>query len=70
MGRKCKGETWWSNEEMEAISRMKDAPRVMCRNSTEKNKNRYKSMNNKEKKVAGKAMRDMAEDEVTELRNG
>ena len=36
----------------------KDGHKLMCRNSTEENKNRYKSMNNKAKKAVSKAMRE------------
>ena len=44
------------------ISRKKDAHMVKCQNSTEENKTRHKSMKNK----ARKAMREMAEDVLTE----
>ena len=45
----------------EAASRKKDAHKAMYRNSTEKNKRRYKSMKNKAKKPVSKAMRERAE---------
>ena len=48
---RSKVDTWWSNEEVkEAISRKNDAQKPMCRNSTEGNMNRYKSMKSKVKK--------------------
>ena len=48
---RSKGDTLWYNDEvMETISIKKDAHKVMCRNSTEKNKNRYNSMKNKARK--------------------
>ena len=57
--RRSKGDTWWWNEEVkEAISRKKDAHMVMCRNSSEWNKNRYKSMKKKTKKAVSKAIRE------------
>ena len=46
----------------EAISRKKDAHNMMCRNSSEKNKGRYKGMKNKTKKAVSKAMREKAEE--------
>ena len=50
--RKSKGYTWCQNEEqMEAISRKKDAQKVMCQNSSEENRRRYKSKKNKAKKA-------------------
>ena len=41
---------------MEAVSRKKEAHKVMCQNSTEENKRRYKCMNNIVKKAASRAM--------------
>ena len=53
-----KGHTWRLNEEVkEAVSRKKDAHMVMCQNSTEANKRRYKNMNNKAMKAVLMAMR-------------
>ena len=43
----------------EAVSRKKDAHKIMCRNSTEENKRRCK---------AKKAMREKAEEAITELK--
>ena len=41
IGEKGKDDTWWCNEEVkQAISRKKDAHRLMCGNST-KNKKAY-----------------------------
>ena len=51
------GDTWWWNEEVkEAVSGKKDAHKAMCRNNTDENKRRYKSMKNKAKKAVSKAM--------------
>ena len=44
----------------EAFSRKKEAHKVMCQNSTEENKRRYKSMKNKANKAVSKAMREKA----------
>ena len=41
----------------------------MWQNSTEENKRRYKSMKNKAKKIVTKAMREKAEEALTELQN-
>ena len=40
----------WDEKVKEVVSRKKDAHKVMCRNSTEENKRRHKSMKNKSKK--------------------
>ena len=50
----------------EAVSRKKKA---MCQYSTEENKRRYKSMKNKANKVVSKAMREKADEALTELQN-
>ena len=50
----------------EAVSRKKDAHKAMRQNSTEENKRRYKSMKNK---AVSKAMREKAEEVLTELDN-
>ena len=47
----------------EAVSRMKDAHKFMCRNSTEENRRRYEGM---KKKAVSKALREKAEEAVTE----
>ena len=47
----------------------KDAHKTMCRNSTEENKIKYKSIENKAKKAVSKAMREMDEDRMTKLKN-
>ena len=45
--RRSKRDTWWWNDEVkQAVAMNKDAHEVMCLNSTEENKRRYKSMNN------------------------
>ena len=60
-------DTWWWNEEvMEAVSSKKEAHMAMSQNSTEENKRRYRSMKNK---AVLKAMREMAEEALTELLN-
>ena len=41
----------------------------MCRNHIEDNRNRYKSMKNETKKAVSKAIREMAEEGLTELKN-
>ena len=51
---------------MEAVSRKKNAYNMMCRNSTEENKRKYKSMKNKAKKAVSKAMREKSEEALTE----
>ena len=62
------GEAWWLNEEVkEAVSRKKDAHKAMCQDNTEGNKRRYKSMKNKARKAVSKAMREKAEEALTEL---
>ena len=50
---------------IEAVSRTKEAHKAMCENRTEENK-RYKSMKNKAKKAVFKAMREKAEEVLTE----
>ena len=50
----------------EAVSRKKDAYKAMYQNSTEKNKRRYKSKQNKAKKAISKAMRENAKDVFSE----
>ena len=51
----------------EAVSRKKEAHKAMCQNSTDGNKRRCKSMKNKASKAVSKAMREMAEEAITEL---
>ena len=51
----------------EAVSRKKETHRAMYQNSTEENKRRYKSLENKAKKAVSKAMREKAEEALTEL---
>ena len=59
--RRCKGDTWWSNEEVkEAVSKKTEVHKAMCQNSTEENKRRYKSMKNKASKAVSKATRQKA----------
>ena len=53
----------------EAISWKMDAYKAMCQNSTEENKRRHKSMQQKAKKAVSKAMRRKAEEALSELQN-
>ena len=67
-GRRSKGDTWLLNEDMkDAVSRKKDAHKALCQNSTDENKRRYKGMNNNAKKAVSKAMREKAEEALSEL---
>ena len=50
----------------EAVSRTKDAHKVICRINTEENKRIYKSIKDKAKKAVSKAMRKKAEETLTE----
>ena len=69
-GRRNKGATWWWNEEVkEAVSREKEAHKVMSQNSAEENKRRYESTKTKAKKAVLKAMREKAEEGPTEFNN-
>ena len=62
-------DTWWWNEEViEAISRRNEAHTAMCQNRIENNR-RHRNMKNKARKAASKAMREKAEEALTELRN-
>ena len=64
------GEKWrWNEEVKEAVSRKKEAHKTMCLNSTEENKRMCKSMKNEVKKAHSKAMREKAEEALTELQN-
>ena len=67
MGRRSRGDTWWTEEVNEAVSRKIDAQLAMCQSSTEENKSRYKSMKNKVMKAVSKAMREKAEEALTEF---
>ena len=53
----------------EAVSCKKDAHNAMCQNSTEENKRRFESMKSKAKKAVSKAMREKAEEVVSDLKN-
>ena len=55
-GRGDQGDTWWWNKEM-------------CKSGTEVSKARYKNMKNRAKKVVAKAMKEGAEQELSEDRN-
>ena len=67
-GGRSKGDTWWWNEDVkEVISRMKDAHKARCQNSSEVIKRR--SMKNITKKPVLKAMREKAEEVLTEYTN-
>ena len=64
---RSKGDTWWWNEEVKGVvSRKEEVHKAMCPNSTEENKRRYNSMKNK---ALSKAMREKAEDVLTDLQN-
>ena len=66
-GTRSKGGTWWWNEEvMEAVSRKEDAHMAMCQDNTEESKKRYRSMKNKARKAVSKALREKAEEALTE----
>ena len=66
-GRRSIGDMWWWNKVVkEAIPRKKEAHKVMCHSSAEKNKRRYESMKNKAEKAVSKATREKAEEVLTE----
>ena len=66
-GRKSKRDTWWWNEEVKEAK--KESTQGMCQNNTEENKRRYESMRNNAKKSVSKAMKEKAEEALTELQN-
>ena len=69
-GRRSKRDMWWFNEEVkEAVSKKKEVHKAMCQNSTEENKRRYKSMKNKAIEAVSKAMREKAEESLTDLQD-
>ena len=43
--------------------------KAVCRHSTEENKSKYESIKNKSLKANSKAMKEMAEETITELKN-
>ena len=51
------------------MKRKKDAYKVMCWNNTEENKRRYEIIKNKVEKAVSKALREKAEEAITELQN-
>ena len=53
----------------ETKSRKKDAHKAMCRNSTEENKRRHKSMKNKPKKSVSNTMGEKAEEALAGLKS-
>ena len=53
----------------EAVSRKTDAHKAMCQDNTYENKRMYKSMKNKAMKAYSKAIREKAEEALTELQN-
>ena len=70
-GKRSKGDILWWNEEMkEAVSLKKGTDKVMCQNIYEENKRRFKSMKNKAYKAVSTAMREKAEEALTELKHG
>ena len=60
---------WWNEEVKEAVSRKKNVHKAMCLNSTEENKRWNKSIKNKSKKAASKAMREKTEEALNEFKN-
>ena len=52
---------------MEAVLGKKEAHKAMFRNSSEENKRRYVSLNNKARKAVSKVMWEKAEEAITEL---
>ena len=69
-GRRSNGDIcWWNEEVKEAVSRKKEAHQTMCQSSTEENNMRYNSMKIKANKAVLKAMREKAEEVLTELQN-
>ena len=69
IGKRIDGDTSWENEMVkEAVSRMKDVHKVMCWNSTEGNRNRHQNMKSNNEKTVSKAVREKAEEALTELR--
>ena len=67
-GRRDRGDTWWWNEEVkEVIGKKKEAYKIWCKDRSEGNKARYKSMKNRAKKVVAKAMRKEAEEELSKI---
>ena len=66
-GRRDRGDTlWWNEEVKEAIARKK-VYKELCKDRTEENKARYKTMKNRAKKAVAKAMRKEAEQELCKL---
>ena len=53
----------------EVVTRKKEAHKAMCWNSTEEYKRRHKSMKNEAEKAVSRAMREKAEEALTELQN-
>ena len=53
----------------EAVLRKNEAHKAMCQNITEENNLRYKNQKNKAKIAISKAMREKAEEVLTELQN-
>ena len=67
-GCRSKGDTlWWNEEVKEAVSGKKYAHMAMCQDNTEESNRMYKSMKNTAKKAVSKAMRETAEDALTEF---
>ena len=65
-GRRGQEDKWRSNEDVkEAIARKKDVHKKMCKSGTEANKARYKNMKNWAKMVVTKAMKEVAELELS-----
>ena len=63
---RSKEDTWWNEEVKGVVSRGKNAHKAMCQNNTEENKRRYESRKIKAEKAVSKAMREKAEEVLTE----
>ena len=61
--------SWWNEEVKKAVSRKKEAHKAMCQNSNEENNRRYVCMKNNAKKAVSNAMREKAEEALTELQD-
>ena len=53
----------------ETVSRKEDAHQVLCQNSAEEIKRRYKRMKNKAKKTVSKVVKEKTDEALTELQN-
>ena len=65
--RRAQGNTWWWNEQVEAIDWKKKAFNTWCKNRSPENKNNYRKARNQTKKVVAKAMKQATEEEIKVL---